>query len=338
MTSKLNIYKYLTPDIAAHCKKIKHMFNSLEMAVIVERSRKTVKEKIAAWQKIIDGHSDMPIPGGPWFKARKSLHRYLKWWIAQHEKWIADFYADGGGKAFFRPYLRTDIREPDQELGGCYSTIKKALGAVRKDALESVALRMECKPSKTKIVKETIDDRHCRESTAWFNSKGELLEIYDGLSKTYKDSGLDSIFIHVPVPFEIGDIVTDDGGFPMVLVGCSAWDREWWDEMMAKECLDGTDMDGLAYAAESFFENSSAHEHPETLELRYYKKELQGQERFLKAFSEFVKDQGEGRESLAVHLIAAFRKFQSEADAKKLADTCWDDWFEKDNGEAQPQK
>jgi len=58
---KLNIYDYLTSDTADHCKSIGHDFSPLDMAVIIAYSKKAIKEKIAAWQQIVDGCPDMPI-------------------------------------------------------------------------------------------------------------------------------------------------------------------------------------------------------------------------------------------------------------------------------------
>ena len=52
----MNIYDFFkSPDIAAHCKKIGHEFNSLEMAVIVDISGKPLKDKFAAWREIAVG-------------------------------------------------------------------------------------------------------------------------------------------------------------------------------------------------------------------------------------------------------------------------------------------
>jgi hypothetical protein len=58
----MNIYSYLSsPDIAAHCERIGHVFNPLEMAVIVSNSEKNMKEKHSAWREIITERPDMPI-------------------------------------------------------------------------------------------------------------------------------------------------------------------------------------------------------------------------------------------------------------------------------------
>jgi len=38
----------------AHCKKLNHEFNTLEMAVIITKNNKTLKEKHEAWAVICE--------------------------------------------------------------------------------------------------------------------------------------------------------------------------------------------------------------------------------------------------------------------------------------------
>jgi hypothetical protein len=59
----MNIYSFFrSPDIATHCEKNGHELNSLEMAVIVDISDRTLKSKIVAWREIIAEYPDMSIP------------------------------------------------------------------------------------------------------------------------------------------------------------------------------------------------------------------------------------------------------------------------------------
>jgi len=103
----MNIYSYIiSPDIADHCQKIGHVFNSLEMAVIIAISEKTIKEKHAAWREIIADYPDMPIHDSLNFDARESLHVFLRELITWEEKCITDFYATGDD-VVFRPRVRS---------------------------------------------------------------------------------------------------------------------------------------------------------------------------------------------------------------------------------------
>ena len=293
------------------------------MAVIVEYSNNAVKEKIAAWQKIIDECPDMPIRGNEDFKPRKSLHRYLKWWIAKHEKWIANFFADGEGKAIFRPYpylIGNEFEKSDGYLEtslwdiGCYSTLEKALSAVRRYAND-----MEFAVSKAIIYKTTIDKSDDREISALFNSKGELLKIFDflGGKSGNNRNELENVLIHLPIPFEKGDIVMEDDGMPYVLLNAPSWDKDWCEKMQAKNNIDFTDRCGYAVGLTFGYEQLASN-HPCVYHLQYYKKELQGHERFLESFSKYVKkrEKGEDNDWSAVALIDSFCKRRAEAVAE----------------------
>ena len=107
----MNIYSCIpSPDIAAHCEKIGHVFNPLEMAVIVAMCGKSLKEKHSAWREIISGYPDMPIHKSLNFDAQESLHEYLRGLIAHEEKQIAEFYAPADGAVFhFDPAFQYNL-------------------------------------------------------------------------------------------------------------------------------------------------------------------------------------------------------------------------------------
>jgi len=194
MTSKLNIYDYLTPDAAARCQKIGHLFSPLDMAVIVQHSGKTVRDKLAAWQTIIDGGPDMPIGGNGNFKPRESLHEYLRGYIQWHEKAVADFHSHGEG-IIFRPHAYWTHRDKNSEEDydiGCYSTLGRALGAAQSKYPESEWPETELR--KIEIYKGRIDGEFSDDELAVFNAKGELTEIYFSCGMPEED--LKDIFIH----------------------------------------------------------------------------------------------------------------------------------------------
>jgi hypothetical protein len=315
---KLNIYDYMSPDIAAHCQKIGHAFSPLEMAVIIEYSEKSIKEKLAAWRVIIDEYPDMPIQASVEFHPRESLHEYLLEYVYWHEKWIAQFYS-GGGKAIFRahPYLINQWGESDYDIG-CYSTLPKALKAVINYAsgYESTSI------SKIRIAKEKIDAEFGTGDSALFDPEGELLEIYDWYEE---ESELEDVFIHLPIPFEKGDIVTGDDGEPCVIVALPHWDKSYEEYLSGKREGDGRNLSGLAIGFMKTNDGGSKleHSHPCTYRLQYYKKELQGQESFLKAFSQYIKLNGENNDGNAVLLIDAFLKYKAEGEAEKMKDADW---------------
>jgi len=85
--SGFNIYKFLrSSDIAEHCEKIGHVFSPLDMAIIIQLSNRTINEKHDAWKTIISDYPDMPIHKSINFKAKDSLHAFLKELIQYEEK------------------------------------------------------------------------------------------------------------------------------------------------------------------------------------------------------------------------------------------------------------
>ena len=51
-----------TKDIGKHCEKIKHQFNTIETAVIINRCKKIdIDKKIDLYKDILDNYPDMEI-------------------------------------------------------------------------------------------------------------------------------------------------------------------------------------------------------------------------------------------------------------------------------------
>jgi hypothetical protein len=130
------------------------------------------------------------------------------------------------------------------------------------------------------------------------------------------------IFFHLPVPFEKGDIIMIEGGEPGVLTSIPHWwgkdertDNLYYEDFLAGKRGDGSDMTCNSV----YFGNDGGliedHEPFSLLDLRYYRKELKGRERFLKYLSYYIK---ENNNNIA-WLINVFYKFQAEAESEKAS-------------------
>lgn len=312
MTKTLDIYPFLMPDTAAHCRKIGHTFSPLDMAVIVAYSRKTVKERMDAWQAIVDTCPDMPTTGNSTFEPRNSLHEYLRQSITWHEGWIDGFYAHSPAFVFV-PHIREKEGDWRDYNLGCYSTLQMALDSARKHTAKYT--EGEQIPEVV-VVKEEIDKEDggdYEELHALFDLNGDLLEIYSHPPEHIND--LRYVFIDLPVPFENGDILSDGDGAPLVVM-CLPHTGEHYKEAVLGEWCDGGDLCALAYGFEKERDGSArlTHSHPSLHHLRFYKKELQGQERFLKDFGQHIKETGD-RSGDVVWLINSYNKLKAEADA-----------------------
>ena len=271
----MNIYSYIiSPDIADHCQKIGHVFNSLEMAVIIAISEKTIKEKHAAWREIVAYYPDMPIQDSLNFDARESLHDFLKELITWEEKCITDFYATGDDVVFCP---RVDHYKE------CYRTVEKTFAALndlwngKKDGITEI-----------EIYKKTIDaPKYCG---ALFNSDAEMLALYGYDFGDDCPGRLHMIFIHIPVPFEKGDLLEHDGK-SYVLEDLPHWFTEKsgisYEEMLSGNA-DGSDMISSIYCVSN--EGVLYWDHgPLYYTLKFCRMKIEGEYRLLHYVSLFMK-------------------------------------------------
>ncbi|MCL2187953.1 MAG: hypothetical protein FWB87_04235 [Defluviitaleaceae bacterium] len=234
-------------DVAEHCRKIGHIFNSLEMAVVIAISEKPTKEKHEAWKAIISDYPDMPIPESHSFEARESLHMFLQEQIAWEEKEIANFY-ESTPNAVYRPCVRWYGKYGSHEIVpvynmGCFSTVEKAWEKICDkwdfdvDRIYSIS-----------ITKEYTDDHNVE---ALFSEKREFLHFNH--FPIGCPGELDMIFIHIPLPFKKGDLLEHEG-IPFILDNLPHWSENRglsYEEILSGEHTDGSDMSGWGlYATE----------------------------------------------------------------------------------------
>ena len=317
----MDIYSYInSSDIADYCQKIGHIFSPLDMAVLVALSEKTMKEKHAAWQAIIANYPDMPIPKNPCFGAKESLHDYLRELITLEEnleeKMLAEHYQIGG--AVHRPcvwwnrYADSDIPYEDNKHGS-FSTFEKAWKVIIGWKENYGGASSAC------ISKEYIDNGyHIR---ARVDAAGEVLSIstnFNELNESCPDS-LHEIFIHIPVPFEYGDLVEHDGK-PCVLTYLPHWDKTkpgiTYEEKVSGEKGDGSDMIGNVHYLGTrgiFYYN-----HVAFYNLKFWHGKIEGQDRFLKHLSGFIKQSDDNIHELTT-LISAYCKYTAEAESENIS-------------------
>jgi len=281
----VDIYSFISsPVVAEHCKKIEHIFNPLETAVVIAISTRGIEEKHNAYREIISELHDMPIPESFNFRAKESLHDFLRELIAWEEKQVSWFYSTDE-KSLYRPTSwPSSISESN--LNRCFSTCDKALAAfepITWDFRTNAASRF------IGITKEFIDENY--NIGAHFNDKKKLFRFYlcgDLPSIDDCPGYLDLIFIHMPVPFEKGDILMLNNGRPGVLVDLPHFGDDY-KNFFTHEYIDGSDMATFHFYID---ENGNlTHDHDPFYELQYYNAELlHGQELFLKYLSSCIKN------------------------------------------------
>ena len=314
----MNIYDYFrSPDIAAHCEKISHVFNPLEMAVIVALSMKPLKEKHSAWREIIKDCPDMPIRGSNCFKARESLHEYLRELIRCEERGLDEFYEDDGGRpyAIYRPFTVTSHQEHSEDMG-LYWNADDAWEAIR----DSSDNWLEDKISHARIYKDYVADRYQKgdlrgghyRDVVWLNSDGNVT-LCEGMYQHYLDwpDTLDNIFIHIPLPFEKGDLVefagTSCNDGPCVLRNLPHWKPSHYEKQLSGELSDGSDMIAWIYFMDEDGQLNFNDSPCFLYDLKHYTGEYKGYDRFLPYLSHFMK---EGKENLDL-LLYSYNKIKA---------------------------
>lgn len=308
----MDIYNFLcSSDIADHCRNIGHTFSPLDMAVLVAMSDKTIKEKHEAWREIIADYPDMPIHDTLNFDARESLYEYLRELIAYEEKRIETFYAQDDCTVYrFRVLWQAEWSD---KHSGVYTTYDKAWASIweywgKEDQITCF-----------EIEKVRLNDSGITQART--NSDGELLSLYHfGFSENMERNldNLEMIFIHLPVPFENGDLVDYDGK-PSVLTYLPHWYTEkpgiTYEERLSGKWGDGSDMHANVHYIGD--DGTLDYAHVPFHRLKYWHSEFEGQNRFLKHLSYFIK-QKYGYDDIyeLEALVSAFCKYKAESDSK----------------------
>jgi len=300
-----HIHDYIaSPDIAAHCKAIGHVFNPLEMSVIIEHSGIAAEEKHAAWLEIIERHPDMPIHRSRGFEPKDSLHAYLKEKMAFEESLFREFCTPGlEDGIIYRPYIFRPAYEASQIWFGSFSTYEKAIEAARVVSEEELLGRDK---GNTRIVidKEYIDRGQDDEELileAHFSLNGALQRILAfGLERP--DYLLRNVSIRLPLPFGKGDVVTFYKGEPYVLDGvfhCYTGEGGATIRRESGEIGDGSELIPFVYHLDSNGKPQYGKAPGSLYLMRYYRGELEEGYEPLELLSAFLKAEAQCIESKA---------------------------------------
>jgi hypothetical protein len=269
-------------------------------------------------------YPDMPIHQNGSFDARGSLHGFLREFIVWEEKLMAEFHKPNG--AVYRPYVRKryadteEYREEENDIGS-FSTFEKAREKIT-DWQENYPRAFDAG-----IRKEYIDDDYFIDVRV--NAGGEIFACHKIIPEldTKCPGYLDNIFIHIPVPFEKGDLVEYDGK-PCVLTYLPHWGtgKLAYEDFVSGKHGDGGDMHANVY----FFGDNGGicYDHVPFDELKFWHGELKGQNRFLEYFGTFIRRYKDVHEHELAGLISAYRRLTAVA-----ADSVDTDLYEKIWGE-----
>ena len=232
----MDVYSFLhSPDVAEYCKKIGHIFNPVEIAYLIERSDKTINEKNMLFQELVDDYPDMQFHKSVNFHIRSSLHTYLRALIEWNKSAIEFFYHPHTESQKPLVYTVCDYHLGEMGLGPQIDPLKdfmkkqptkyKSFNTVE-ELLEDIRPHWNKeKMSDVRIFIKSIRQIANFASFKFYadvNFDGEIVRLDDDTTVNgRKNPGhLWELFVHIPVPFQVGDIVSssaENGKIPYVL-------------------------------------------------------------------------------------------------------------------------
>ena len=298
----MDIYDFFnSPDVAEYCQSTGKTFNALESAVMISQSYiRTLAEKHAAYRTILAEYPDMESPKILRRGSVSSVHKALKSVLAHEERVLEKFLTPETGAIY---QLRIKYRNYDNDSTGLFTSYERALS----DALE-LSKRNE-NIRRLEIYKHYPDSENRIEAD--ISLSGKIMDIKDygvALKNFEKEFMYDCYhcldqYIDVPVPFKRGDLVElDDRGYRWwqgnVFVLSDPYRKDHTKLLIEGDICDMNpifffEREGLLYCDWGFF-------YPD---LRYCRRELEGEKRILKYLGHFKKDE------MCVSSLLKFQKY-----------------------------
>ncbi len=313
---RVNPYYYINSgDIRAHLRSLNYEFSALETAWLIWQSAETsLDDRHRAWRKLIETMPDCPIKERPGTVPQESLHAFLKK-LMDTEKRLLDLFCRSGDEAVYSFRYHEPGARDWEECETLFYGGNDSGWAICTDAMDEQV--------------ELADRIVVRKR--WLNGvRGEIEAELDGLRRICRISseevndeefsclhrGFDGLWFDFPTPFRRGDIVADcrrsvldplckDERFDPFVFDDPGLTDQLRAELLENGCGDDMTVYGL------FQDRDSGELYSEcmhgSMNLEYYRGELSGKRRVLKAAGNFLK--GEIGAALYAH---AYRKILDE--------------------------
>ena len=343
----LDIYTFLrSQDVADYCREIRHIFNPLEMAIIINRSEKALGEKLFAWQILIDHYPDMPLHNSVQFRIKNSLHDYLHALIAFYQSRIKQFYQmePNSKYSIIPPHVNDllEIENPDileqvrSNPNDFFTENPKRIShplAAKYDNPENLweQIHLYCAKKhfhSIRIMKETKNNTLFMD----FDRNGKIVHLEKCPDPDFGGPGnLRRLFIHIPVPFQKGDIVHMSYNCEPLLL--KQVNKPTYKKYTSGEQIDPCDYNKEGYASVFTLEHGRLIDSDttnflyETDNMWYYRQPLQGEHQILdkiKNYSKCDPTSPTGRKfknlmryQEAVHAISEYQSVMNECESEK---------------------
>ena len=289
-SNDLDVFEFInSKDIKEHLKKTDYKFNSLEAAWLIYQCKSaTIEEKHTAWKELIRTMPDCRIEKRMNTIPQESLHGFLRKFIDYEENIFDEYFTSTENWIYTVEWLEQNTWFSSDKL---YKTFEKA----QQELLE------EFKDWERKYIYRITKQKLERKQhiTVYFDKNNEpydygICEYPEALNEILYGV-FDGLWFDFPTPFKKGDILCQydlDGeetsGFcrgPFFMKGITPDDARDW----IRKDGDTTDMNAWGY-----FQYDDGTIYYEVMynymNLEYYRGELIGKRRIIKALSNFIKE------------------------------------------------
>jgi len=321
----VDIYDFFnSPDVADYCRSLGHSFNSVESAVMINKSNyRTLTEKHAAYRTIIAEYPDMEILDNLHNEPIESFHKSLEEAIIHDEFLLAEFLKPETGTVY---QVKITYSGRSSSYWGNYEELFTSY----EDAVTEIkkAHELESEEEVPSTISSHIKKNYIGSRDylyAEVSPTGEVIRLYadcmpsrELYNKQIDTSNfLDSFYINVPVPFKPGDLVEDLSGDFRGFMGSVYVLRNISNEQPGSDTSDTVAW--VYYEADGSIECECMHFYPD---LQYCRKELDGEARILEYVSLYKQDK-----LCLCHLLRVQRFLVGDKITGQLT-SCWDNDFQ----------
>jgi hypothetical protein len=199
----MDIYDFISSkDVREHCVKIEHEFSPTDkIRLIAVNQDKTLDERIVAYRELAEEYRGLIIkPNRREDEEPQDLSLYIEKIIANELKFKEDMTRGGEGGVF------TLNSRPYDAQHGIYKTYSDAI-----EALQTLLLHKRDENETYYICREKLGGGRELRNYIKITKTGEYIGAIDYVGEPEYPSELvyEDIYIPIPSPFKIGDIITD---------------------------------------------------------------------------------------------------------------------------------
>lgn len=283
--------------IQEHCRKIKHQFNTEELAVFIYRNKRmSIDEKISAYQELISNYEDMEVIERMNCKHYDSVKDMIQEEIQRIKDLRKEIQTESENMIYtYEICYRNSYSHGFEESENFYKNYDDVCMALYQELKEDTDNEI----LKIQLIKRTLERNGIRiiEKYNIENKQLELINIYS----TNEYPEIEGICLNIPTPFKKGDLLTapsrtifnaetdvEGGKTVFVLEWLCNWNEDF-QKILDKGSHDSSDMNGCGYYisndGEVYYDHIFDYD-----SFEYFEGELKGNARILKAMGSLMKN------------------------------------------------